>query len=178
SQLDALDEREKIRTIYFNASRYVISLILPLSAGVCLIGGPFIGVWIGPQYKESADIIILLLVLFTAFPFVNPFSSRYLTAIGKHGIFAKLTPISAVINILLSIFLVQEYGIIGVAIGSVVPIFIFVPIYLVYSCRSMGVSVASYLRSSVLPCVGPTAVMVAAVLSVRWGWSMDNYKEI
>src|SRR5690606_41537840 len=70
----------------------------PIGAGVCLVGSSFIGLWIGPEFAESADLLILLLVLFTAFPFVNPFSNRFLTAIGKHGIFAKLDRKSTRLN--------------------------------------------------------------------------------
>src|SRR5690606_25543432 len=108
------------------------------------------------EFAESADLLILLLVLFTAFPFVNPFSNRFLTAIGKHGIFAKLTPISALLNLVLSVLLVQDFGILGVVLGSVIPIFIFVPVYLLYTCKQLEVSVWDYLRQCIFPVLFPT----------------------
>lgn len=178
SQLDALNEREKIRQVYFTASRYVISLIFPIGAGVCLVGSSFIGLWIGPEFAESADLLILLLVLFTAFPFVNPFSNRFLTAIGKHGIFAKLTPISALLNLVLSVLLVQDFGILGVVMGSVIPIFIFVPVYLLYTCKQLEVSVWDYLRQCIFPVLFPTLVMSMAVLVYRLEWGMESYSKI
>lgn len=178
SQLDALNEREKIQQVYFTASRYVISLIFPIGAGICLVGSSFIAVWIGPEFAESADLLILLLVLFTAFPFINPFSNRFLTAIGKHGIFAKLTPISALVNLVLSVILVQDFGIIGVAIGSVIPVFIFVPIYFIYTCKQLEVSALDYLRQCIFPVLIPTLVMSIAVFAYRLEWGMDSYSKI
>ena len=94
------------------------------------IGADFIGVWVGMQYQEDPETIILLLVVYMTLPFLNPFSTRYLTAIGKHGVLAKLTPISACVNLVVSIILVQYMGIIGVAIGSVIPVFILMPVVL------------------------------------------------
>src|SRR5690554_4105446 len=178
SQLDALNESEKIKQVYFAASRYVTSLILPIGAGICLVGSSFIGLWVGPEFAESADLLILLLVLFTTFPFIDPFNSRYLTAIGKHGVFAKLTPVSALLNLVLSVLLVQDYGIIGVAIGSVIPVFIFVPIYLLYTCKQLEVSVWDYLRECILPTLLPTLVMIVAVWVYRLEWGMDSYFKI
>lgn len=178
SQLSALSEGEKIKQVYFAASRYVISLILPIGAGVCLVGSSFIGLWIGPEFGESSDLLILLLVLFTAFPFIDPFCSRYLTAIGKHGIFAKLTPVSALLNLVISVALVHKFGIIGVAVGSVIPVFIFVPVYLAYTCKQLGVSVWDYLRECIFPALLPTLMMIGSVWVYRVEWGMDSYSKI
>lgn len=178
SQLDALNEKEKIRQVYFTASRYVISLILPIGAGVCLVGSPFLGVWIGPEFAESADLLIFFLVLFTVFPFIDPFNSRYLTAVGKHGIFAKLTPVSALLNLVLSVLLVHKYGIMGVVLGSVIPVFIFVPIYLLYTCKQLEVSVWDYLRECIFPTLLPTILMIVSVLAYRVELGMDSYGKI
>ena len=178
SHLSALDEKERIIRIYFAASRYVIGIMLPMSVGACIIGGPFIGIWLGGDFTQNSDAIILLLVLFSAVPFLNPFSSRYLTAIGKHGIFAKLTPISAVINFAASVALVQEYGIIGAALGSVIPVFVFFPIYLRYTCRNLGITVSSYVYKSILPCLLPTLIMAAVVLVFRFQVGLNSYGQI
>ena len=174
SGLNAVSETDKIKEVYLVASKYLVALILAVAAGICVVGGPFIVLWVGPDFRETSDLIIVLLVLFTAGPFVNPFSSRYLTAIGKHGIFARFAPVSAIINLGLSLILVHYYGIYGVAFASAVPIFIFVPIYLRYVCKNLELAVFYYLKKSVFPSLLPAVflVIVAAMFRIH-GWLLS-----
>lgn len=178
SDLSARSEDEKIRQVYTMASKYVVGILLPLAVGVVLVGGPFLGVWVGPEFQEKGELILLLLVLFTLTPMINPFVSRYLTGIGKHGIFAKVAPIAAVVNLGLSVLLVGPLGLWGVAFASLVPVFFVVPIYLVYACRQMGLTVRTYLMGSVLPIIIPTAVMGITVGLYRVKFGLAGYSDI
>ncbi len=121
TSLEAKNEQQALRQVYFVASRFCIGLLLPMSIGTILVGGPFIGVWLGSEYQQDAEIVILLLALFTMLPFLNPFSTRYLTALGKHGLLARLYPVAALLNIILSLTLVKRYGVGGVAMGTLLP---------------------------------------------------------
>jgi len=178
SDLYARQQHEKIVQIYMNASKWVVAIIMPLAAGIAITGAPFISIWIGDEYGKNADGIIILLVIFISSPFLNPFYSRYLTAINEHGILAKLSPISAVINLTSSIFLVREFGIIGAAIGSVLPIFIFMPIYLKRSCHHLGISVLQYIRVCVVPSFLPVALMTSALALFRVQHGITNYMDL
>jgi O-antigen/teichoic acid export membrane protein len=172
------DKVQEIQNLYLSASRYVVALLLPTCVGAILVGGDFIGVWVGEQYQKDADTIILLLVIYMALPFLNPFSTRYLTALGRHGLLAKLYPVSACVNILASIILVQYWGIIGVAIGSVIPVFILVPIVLKSCCDFLGVSVAHYMAYSIWPAIIPTIVMGLSILLFKQYQPLDSYSAI
>lgn len=174
----ARSENEKMRQMYLFGSKYVVSIILPLSAGIIMVGGPFLGVWIGPEFREKGDLIVLLLVLFTALPMMNPFDSRYLTALGRHAIFARLKPLAAFLNIGLSLILIHPMGIVGVALASLISVFIFVPIFLQYVCRHLEIEVRQYLRKSIVPCLLPTLIMSALVSAIRFKWGLDSYAMI
>lgn len=178
SDLGARSEDNKIRQVYTLASKYVVGLLLPLAVGLVLVGGPFLGVWVGPEFQEKGELILLLLVLFTLTPMINPFVSRYLTGIGKHGIFARVAPVAAVVNLGLSVLLVEPLGLWGVAFASLVPVFFVVPIYLVYGCRQMGLPVRKYLVSSVLPALIPTIVMGVVVGLYRVEYGLADYGDI
>src|SRR5690554_5491338 len=95
SGLSAKAEDAMIRRVFLVSSRYVVSILMAMGTGALLLGVPFINVWLGPEFGEKAGLIIVFLVFFTILPFINPFASRYLTAINKHGIFARLTPLAA-----------------------------------------------------------------------------------
>ncbi len=178
SEMHAQDKTHEIQRLYLNASKYVVALLLPACVGLTLVGGDFIGVWVGVQYQKDAETIILLLVIYMALPFLNPFSTRYLTAIGEHGLLAKLYPLSAAINLVASIILVQYWGIVGIAIGSVIPVFIIVPIVLRSCCGFLDLSVFRYITYSILPAIIPTAAMWWSVYLFRRYQDLNSYTAI
>jgi O-antigen/teichoic acid export membrane protein len=175
SGMSARSEDGNMRDVYLIASKYVLAIILALAVGVSIVGGPFLILWLGPEFREKSDIVIILLVIFTAGPFINPFASRYLTAIGKHGIFAYLSPLSALINIGLSLALVHRYGIVGVAFASTITVFIFNPIYLWYACKHLMLPVRHYLKVCFLPSLVPAVVLGAIVLQFRLHGGLEAY---
>ena len=178
SDMSARSEQKKIQETYLLASKYVVGFILPIAVGIMVMGAPFIGLWIGPEFEEKGQWIINYLLLFTVMPLLNPFSSRYLTAVNKHGIFAKLAPLSALINLSLSIALVYKFGILGVAFASTVPAFIFEPIYLRYTCHELKLPVSRYLTDSLLPCVVPTLLLGVVAYGMRLYAGVESYFDI
>ena len=175
SDMSVRSEQQQIQETYLLASKYVVGIILPMAVGILIVGAPFIGLWIGPEFEENGQWIINYLVVFTVLPLLDPFNSRYLTAINKHGIFARLAPIAAIINLTLSIALVYQFGILGVAFASTVPAFIFVPIYLRYTCRQLGLPVSRYISESLLPCVIPTLLLGISAYGIRLYTGLDSY---
>lgn len=178
SSLDARNQRDAILRIYLTASRFCIGLLLPVSIGAVLVGGPFIEVWLGAEYREHAEVIIQLLVLFTMLPFLNPFSTRYLTALGKHGLLAKLYPFAAVASIVLGIALVGPLGVIGVALAMLLPMFVITPIVLKQCCNSLGITIYDYMRATVVPSLLPALVLVVVVGLFRYVTRLDTYAEL
>ena len=175
SDLSARDKKQESRQVYLVASKVVAGLVAAMGIGILGIGTPFLAMWIGPEYTEQSDEIILLLVSFTVLPLLNPFSSRYLTAINKHGILAKLMPVSAAANLVLSIVLVQYWGIIGVAVGSLIPALFLVPIVLRISCRELDLPVRQYLSQSLAPLIFPLVGLGAVLAGIRWYSGIEDY---
>lgn len=178
SRLSAEGETDRIRRIYVVSSKLMVGMVLPAGAGAILLGPPFLEIWIGPEIAEHSQVIILLLVAFLTLPFLNPFASRYLTAINRHGIFAVFSPVSAVLNLGLSILLVIKMGIIGAALASLIAVSAVFPIYLWYTAKHLQIGVMSYVRSSILPAVVPTALMAGAVAFYRYEAPPASYLDL
>ena len=176
--MHAQNQIKELQEVYIGASRYVIALLMPVCVGATLLGGPFIGLWVGEQYQNEADLIILLLAIYVAYPLLNPFSVRYLIAIGAHGLLAKITTVGAIMNIALSIALVESWGIAGVALGSVIPTIIIMPVILKVCCDHLGISVVTYLNKSILPSIVPITLMGVCLYILRISWHLDSYSEI
>ncbi|MDX1590161.1 MAG: oligosaccharide flippase family protein [Oleiphilaceae bacterium] len=176
SDLNARGETDRIREIYQVASKFVVGLVVPMSVGIAVVGAPFIHIWMNGVFDPvTVNSILVLLVIYIAVPKLNPFASRYLTAINRHGIFARVAPPAALLNLALSVWLVTEVGVIGAALGSVFPVFIVTPVFLRASCRSLGIPVSRYLRRCLLPSLLPVIPMAALVLWMRHQGLMDTY---
>jgi len=175
SDISASNNPERLKNIYIQASKYVIGFVLMISLGVIVFGADFIEIWIGPEYSKNANLLIIILVLFITIPLLNPLDSRYLTAINKHSIFAKLTPISAIINLISSIILIQYLGVIGVAIGSLIPVIIFMPIYLNKCCAELGIKVTEYITKSIFPSIIPLILMGITIILLKQNFLIDDY---
>lgn len=175
SDLTARGKQQVIVQTYLTASRLTVAMVVLMSAGVMLLGADFIRLWMGAEYAQQAQILILILVAFTSLPMLNPFAGRYLTALNEHGIMAKWSPVSAALNLGLSIPLAYGYGIIGVAMGSLIPIGIFVIIYLRRCCQLLEISIATYVRNSILPAIPALTATVAVTLLAKKYWPVEDY---
>jgi len=159
SDLLAKNDYEKVRELYLEGSRVVVGLVMFLAIGVSFLGSDFISIWIGVEYGNNAMLLIVILVLFSVFPLLNPFSNRLLMASNQHAIVVKWAPISAVLNLGLSIPLCYEFGIIGVAFGSLIPVGLLLVIYLNKCCSILNISVLKYVKESILPSIFPSLFM-------------------
>jgi O-antigen/teichoic acid export membrane protein len=180
SDLSPRGEHEKIRKIYLFSSKLVVGLVvLPMAVGINLIGGPFIQIWMNGAFDQSTvEAIIFFMSIYIAVPRLNPFVSRYLTAINQHGIIARLAPFAALANLLLSILLVIKIGPVGAALGSIFPVCITTPIYLRHACRYLGITVRAYVVKCILPALIPLGLMVGVVLWFRLTHGLETYQDI
>ncbi|SNC74362.1 Membrane protein involved in the export of O-antigen and teichoic acid [Marinobacter sp. es.048] len=179
SDLDARGEREKSKIVYLLASKLLVALVIPMGVGICLVGGPFIAIWMSGQFDpDLVDAILILLVIYMGVPKLNPFASRYLTAINKHVIFAKVAPPAALVNLGLSIWLVLEYGVIGAALGSVLPVFVVMPIFLKVVADNLGITMLQYVKHAILPAIIPVMVMGGGLAWWRVEYGLAGYLDI
>ncbi|MBU2955613.1 lipopolysaccharide biosynthesis protein [Marinobacter sp. F3R08] len=179
SDLDARGEQEKSKTVYLLASKFLVALVVPMGVGIALIGGPFIAIWMSGQFDPAlVDAILGLLVVYMGVPKLNPFASRYLTAINKHVIFAKVAPPAALFNLGLSIWLVLEYGVIGAALGSVLPVFVVTPIFLKVVSDNLGITMLQYVKHAILPAIIPVAAMGGGLAWWRIEHGLNSYLDI
>lgn len=178
SGLSAQGETEKVRRVYLLGSKLTVCAVLILAIGVSILGESFLKLWIGEDIAESSAPIIWVLVAFTCLPLLNPYSGRYLTAIDRHGVFAKWGPLVAAANLMLSLWLIHPLGIYGVALGSLLPALIYQPFILKVCCRNLGIPVIAYLRLVLAPCVMPSIVMAGVILLLSSKIEIDSYLEL
>lgn len=167
SSLAGSDSHSHMKNVLIRGSRYVLALVVPLAGGIALLGRDFIELWVGEEYAANAGPLIWVLTAYFFVPFLFPLQSRYLTAINMHGIFAKLYPCRAVMNIGLSIALLPSLGLLGVALGSLIPEVLVLGPVARRLLEISGVAFTEYAREVWLPSVLPAVLLVATTFLLK-----------
>lgn len=174
SQLDASGHGDLIRQIFLTNSRLVVAIISFFSVCAFTLGTPFVGLWVGIEYIVQAESIIYLLTAYLFIGSLVPLGNRYMTAVGRHGVLAKMYTIRAFINLASSLLLVKPLGLQGVALGSLIGAVAVFPFESRAILRCVNVGTLQYLRTTLLPVVFPAISMGGCAIVGRYcGWTDD-----
>jgi O-antigen/teichoic acid export membrane protein len=121
SALEAGDESEELERVLLVGARIATLVILPIVLTFMLRGSSFIGLWMGEDYARPSGEVLWILSLALWFAVGYQIVVATMMGISKHGGLVPAFMIEAICNIGLSVFLLQSYGIIGVAWGTTVP---------------------------------------------------------
>lgn len=166
SELSARQDNVRIRELLIISTKYTLLISLPAAAVFCVLGDRFIELWMGPTYSMSATILIILTVGTIAGLLELP-ADTVLLGIGRHGQVARFTMLQASVNLLMSILLVRRFGLIGVAVGTTIPMVAFTFVALPLYFRSLGVSLAGYFRRSILLPLTVQTPFLALVIAIK-----------
>lgn len=149
------------------ATRYCV-LILCLIGLPLLIGPyPLLKFWVGHDYAIRSALFLQVLVLGNVIrQLANPYA-LVLLATGQQHLATVAAVAEASVNLSLSIFLVQRFGAVGVAIGTLVGAFVSVGLHLTVSMKLTRPTIAMSRRRFVLTgllrpllCVIPAALLI------------------
>jgi len=161
---DAGQRPERLRAILIQGTRLSLASVVPLAAAIVLLARPLIHSWMGHQF-ESSILVAQLLVGVVAIRVGCATATTVLKGAGQHRLLAFSNLSAALANVVLSLWWIRRYGLVGQAFGTLVPI-AFVSIFVLWpaACRRVGVSVIDAFRTAVWPPLWPIAVMALVVV--------------
>jgi len=119
AQQHSRSEFDKLRSLYFKGSRYTFILTVIIIVGFIVVGKQFIILWMGKEYTESYKILVILCIGYVPF-FLSYTSQQILLGAKKIAFIAKLNAVVSIGYIVISILLIKEFGIVGVAWGTTI----------------------------------------------------------
>ena len=122
SSLEATGRFDDLRTMLLRGTQATLALALPVAIGLATRGETFIRLWMGPQYGHSSETVLRILLLSMYFGVGNATAGAIMMAIDRHKPVARWAVYEAVLNLGLSIVLIQRIGFYGVAWGTTVSI--------------------------------------------------------
>lgn len=149
--LSGADDRPRLQRFLLQAFGTVLLLVSGMFLGAWFFGGDVIRTWVGRQYGSGHHILtILLAAQIVALP--CGVLRAFLFGIGKVRAPALLYLAEAVCNVLLSIVLCLQWGVVGVAWGTLLPVVIIeLAVLLPYALGELGISCRRLWRDAVAP---------------------------
>lgn len=131
-------DNEEISNIFIKVGRIQFLILSLILTGFLLFGKEFIQIWAGAEYTKSYYIALILMTPFT----VNLIQNLGLTILQAKNLYKFRSicySIIAVINLILSVYLIKCIGVIGAAIGtaiaSIIGDIIIMNIYYAKKCK-------------------------------------------
>jgi len=158
----AENDPDALRRMLIEGTRLALTLVCGVT--VCLMGfaAPLIAHWMGPGFDASVLPLQVLAVTGVILVGQGPLGN-ILLGTGRHRLVAFASLGEALANLALSVVLVRRFGLLGVAIGTAVPVFIANIVVLApAACRQLGIRVGDFLRDvATAPLVGALAAAAA-----------------
>jgi O-antigen/teichoic acid export membrane protein len=171
-----IESTDRLQKILIQGTRLSLAMVVPIATVLALIARPLIMLWVGPVFAESVAVIHILSFV-VALRVGNATSAVILKGSDHHKFLALANISMAVGNLVLSVLLVRVYGLIGVAVGTLIPMIV-IAMFVVFpaACRRVQLPVSTVIRRSVWPATWPALVMGSLVLltrsNVQGSWSL------
>ena len=120
SHLESQESFERIQIIYMKGIKYISYLSFALTTSVLFFAQPFVELWLDSQFAETTD-VMKILALGTAFFLPQIIGNSILFGCEQHKIILKVVIVETIMKLILVIFLVPLFGIVGMAIANAVP---------------------------------------------------------
>jgi len=178
SVLETQGRHDAIRLLFCNSTRYALWLILPLQAGLMTLGRPFLVRWMGERYAALSFPVLILLAAPLGLAMSQSASARILYGTSRLRWYSRALLAEAAANLLLSVFLVRPYGILGVALGTVIPNVVLNLVLVGYMCRVLCMPVSVYLKRAFAAPVACALGLAAFWQTLVWRYDVAAYPRL
>jgi O-antigen/teichoic acid export membrane protein len=167
---DASQHRGRLQQILLQGTRLSLAMVVPIAIALILLADPLIHAWLGERAADVAGAIpiIQILAVAVAIRVGNATGTQLLKGTGKHRMLAFVNLGTGVANVALSLALIRRFGLVGVAVGTLIPIAVS-SFFIVHpaACRRVGLSVRHAFAHAVLPALWPAVVVGLGLAATR-----------
>jgi O-antigen/teichoic acid export membrane protein len=163
SKLHAENDQVRLRSLFIISSRITLGIFLPAGIFLMLSASNILGAWVGEDFSQYAYLVIILTLASMIDTSIWP-AGAILQGMAKHKLLAVFTIVSGISNLALSIALVRYFGLLGIALGTLIPTTIIcIGFVLPYALRNLQISLHQFFTEVLLPALTPAIPAVVAV---------------
>jgi len=178
SELDAKGDNDSARQLYLQYTRYILIAIVPLSAGLIVLGRDFLGLWIGEDFSSKVGRLIVWFGLALLLESFQPLLWRLMIGFGKVGYLVKVSVVVSAFYLVLAATLLMVVGIEGVGIAAVIMPIASHLFWFPYLCRYLGISMADHLKESHSRPFSGFAIFMLFLFTLKHFMAVSSYPEL
>lgn len=110
---------EESKKYIFISIKFVSFIAIGSIFGLIGVGGTIIPIFLGEGFRECINIVAFLSITILFIAWANVIRTQYLIPKQKDKIYIKSTFFGAIINIIINLLLINRWGAIGAAIGTI-----------------------------------------------------------
>ena len=167
-------DRDKLQQLFLRMTKYTVAVSWPIVLSLGFCGAVVLQLWMGPAFARHANVLWVLLASF-AVTAHNHVGYSILVGTRRIGpmVWGYKVP-QAVLNVALSVWLVGKVGILGVALGTMIPAVALEYVWLRFVFRELGLGWGVFFRQVVAPTAGPALVAFAPLACAYWFLGADS----
>ena len=164
---DTRNNAERLQTVLLEGTRLSLATVAPIAVVLIVLAEPLVVGWVGPSMLGAVP-VIQVLAFAVALRVANATGTTLLKGSGQVRYLAMVNLATGVVNVALSAALVTRFGLVGVAVGTLIPIACSA-IFLIFpaACRRVQLPVALALRRAVWPAAWPAVVVGFVLVAVH-----------
>lgn len=176
SSLESTGDLARVGQVYIKATRCVLALMIPVNIGLILFGAAFIRIWISQERAERSYPVLVILSMPLLLSVSQSVASRMLYGTGKLRYFARATLVEGCSIVGLSALFVHRFGIVGVAVATVIPHALSCAFVIYYTCRTLHISIRDYISKAWMKPLG--AGILLAGFWLLFDWPRGSWMEL
>ena len=157
---DAAQRHDRLQMILVHGIKLSLALAAPMCLGLIVVADTLLHNWVGPKFAASVlPTRIMLTVVLVRISTAS--ANLILKGAGQHRLLTYTNAATAVVNVLLSIALVRPLGLLGVALGTLIPVSVST-LFVLYpaACRRVGMPVTRPIIEAIWPAMWPAVIMI------------------
>jgi O-antigen/teichoic acid export membrane protein len=112
-------DKKKILDFFKKASKYQFIIVLSIVINFIFLGEEFISLWVGKSFVEAYKYTLIIMIPL-AIPLFQTTGYQILYAQNKHKARSIVFLFNAILNVFISIFLINKIGVAGAAFGTAI----------------------------------------------------------
>ena len=165
--LSAEGREAQLRRLFYFSTRLALSAAVLFSVELAFFGRSFIRLWAGRAVVVDAATFMALIGILAVNVLQQP-AYAFIIATSRHQIFSRLSLLEGAANLALSWWWVHRWGVLGVALGTLIPHALVSGVYLVVAgARMNGFAFSDLWGKNVQSLAFPATASVTAAFFLR-----------
>ncbi len=167
---DAAGDQGGLQSAFLAGTRFTGILLMPLLAALAVLAPNIVSVWVGAQLGADAQAVTVaarILILSQVALVVYSVADPILIGKGRYQRWAPYAVALAALNLAISVALVGRFGVVGVALGTLIAAAVEAPLYLRVVTQELDVRLGAWVRSTLAPSLGIGSGVVVLTLLLQ-----------